>query len=79
MQAARSCVQPQNGNTARTSNVARPNDPDIVFPKVGGGAAKVVIPAPLLFAFDSSTLTRTAKSYLDILIQQIKDSGRHII
>lgn len=79
VQAARSCVQPQNGNTARTSNVARPNDPNIVFPKVGGGAAKVVIPAPLLFAFDSSTLTRTAKSYLDILIQQIKDSGRHII
>jgi OOP family OmpA-OmpF porin len=77
VQSPGSCVQPQTTNTVRTSNVTRPSDPVIVFPHVGRGS-KVVIPAPLLFAFDSATLTQTAESYLNILIGQIKASGRPI-
>ena len=76
VQSAGSCVQPQTTDTPRRSAIARPDDPGIVFPPVKGN--KIVIPAPLLFAFDSATLTRTAKSYLDIVIGQIKDSGRPI-
>ena len=33
---------------------------------------------PLLFAFNSATLTPAALSYLDILVQKIRSSGRSV-
>jgi OOP family OmpA-OmpF porin len=78
VQSPQSCVQPQTTDGARKSNVTRLSDPAITFPTVGR-ERKVVIPAPLLFAFNSAALTRTAGSYLEILIQEIRDSRRPII
>jgi OmpA-OmpF porin, OOP family len=72
----RGCIAPQGRSAKRVSAVSRPHDPAITFPKVTG--RRVVVPAPLLFAFNSAILTQTARSYLDILIQQIRSSGRSI-
>lgn len=72
-----SCIVPQGASTARASTVSRLPDPRIVFaPKVTGPV--VVVPAPLLFAFNSARLTHSARAYLDILIQRIRSSGRPI-
>lgn len=80
VQSPESCVRPQTTDYVRRSNVTRRNDPNISFPSFPTApGSRLVIPAPLLFAFDSATLTRSAESYLDILIQQIKNSGRPVI
>ncbi len=74
--AAQSCVTSHQDGVIRTSAVDRPLDPPISFPKVTGEV--IPVPADLLFAFNSATLTRTAQSYLDILIPEIRASGRPV-
>lgn len=74
--APQSCVTSEGSSSLRTSDTARLADPPITFPRVHG--ARIVVPAPLLFAFNSATLTPTALSYLDILAQKIRSSGRPI-
>jgi len=76
VKAAQSCVTSHQDGVTRTFTVDRPADPPVSFPKVTGPV--IPVPADLLFAFDSATLTRTAQSYLDILIPQIRASGRSI-
>jgi OOP family OmpA-OmpF porin len=71
-----SCVTAEGSSSLRTSATARPADPPIAFPTVHGH--QIVVPAPLLFAFNSSRLTQTALSYLDILVQKIRSSGRSV-
>ena len=70
-----SCIAVQGSSSVRGSSVSRPSDPTISFPTV---ATRTVIPAPLLFAFNSAKLSPTAQSYLDILVQQIKATGRPV-
>jgi len=74
--AAPSCVMSQGDTSTDGSDVGRPSDPPVSFPVVTGPV--VVVPAPLLFAFDSSVLTPAAQAYLDILIQQIRGSGQSV-
>jgi outer membrane protein OmpA-like peptidoglycan-associated protein len=72
-----SCIVPQGASTARASTVSRLRDPRIVFaPKVKG--PDLVVPAPLLFAFNSARLTQSARAYLDILVQRIRSSHRPV-
>jgi outer membrane protein OmpA-like peptidoglycan-associated protein len=73
-----SCMAPAKTDVARTSVVSRPADPTIVFPAVPPGAGRLTVPADLLFAFDSATLSSAGQSYLDIVLQQIKGQGRTI-
>lgn len=72
--AAQSCVTSQDGDGERTSDLDRPLDPPISFPDIRRPGPHP-IPADLLFAFNSATLTQTARAYLDILIPQIRASG----
>jgi OmpA-OmpF porin, OOP family len=74
--AAQSCVMLQVRTSMDGSDVDRPSDPTVSFPVVTGKV--IVVRAPLLFAFNSSALTTTAQSYLDILIQQIRGSGQSV-
>jgi OOP family OmpA-OmpF porin len=74
--ASQSCVMSQGSTRPDSSDVSRPSDPRVSFPVVTGPV--VVVRSPLLFAFDSSTLTQTAQSYLDILIQEIRGSGQSV-
>lgn len=75
--APQSCVSSSDSKRrVRVSDSDRASDPRISFPKVHG--TKVVVPSPLLFAFNSSTLTQTAQSYLNLLVQQIRSSGRQV-
>jgi len=75
---AASCVAPASTDAARTSDVSRLADPAIVFPTVPKGPGGLTVPADLLFAFDSATLSSAGQSYLDIVLQQIKEQGRTI-
>lgn len=75
---ADSCVAPAESDVSRTSAVSRPADPPIHFPTVPTGARSVPVPADLLFAFNSATLRAAGRSYLDILVQQIKAQRRAI-
>jgi outer membrane protein OmpA-like peptidoglycan-associated protein len=75
--AAQSCVTSPGHGGNRTSDVDRPLDQPISFPGVHPGPDP--LPADLLFAFNSSTLTQTARSYLDILIPQIRGRGLSVI
>lgn len=74
--APQSCVTSEGSSSPRTSDTARLADPPIAFPRVHG--PRIVVPAPLLFAFNSSTLTPTALSLLNILVQKIRSSGRSV-
>lgn len=71
-----SCVVPAQTEAVRTSSVSRPGDAAITFPTVPDGARSIPVPADLLFAFDSATISPAGQSYLDLLLQQIK--GRTI-
>ena len=74
-----SCVAPpQTKDYPRTSAVSRPGDPAITFPAVRSGAGSVQVPADLLFAFNSATLSAAGQSYLDILLAQLRAQGRSI-
>jgi OmpA-OmpF porin, OOP family len=74
-----SCVAPaQTKDYPRTSAVSRPGDPAIAFPAVRSGADSVQVPADLLFAFNSATLSAAGQSYLDILLAQLRAQGRSI-
>jgi len=73
--AAQSCATSQGEGGKRTSDLTRRLDPPISFPQVRNVDPVVPLPADLLFAFNSSTLTQTARAYLDILIPQIRASG----
>jgi OOP family OmpA-OmpF porin len=70
-----SCVTSQTGNGVRASHVARPDDPQITFPPV---TPVLEIPEALLFAYDSAGLNATAKSYLDVLAEQVKGQGARV-
>jgi OOP family OmpA-OmpF porin len=72
------CLAPAERDTTRTSAVTRPADPPITFPAVPRTAPALTVPADLLFAFNSATLSAAGQSYLDILIQEIKAQGRTI-
>lgn len=74
-----SCVSPpQTKDYPRTSAVSRPGDLAIAFPAVPGGVTSVQVPADLLFAFNSATLSGGGRAYLDILLAQLKARGRSI-
>jgi outer membrane protein OmpA-like peptidoglycan-associated protein len=75
---AASCVAPAQADDARSSQVSRLGDPAIVFPSVPNGAASVQVPADLLFAFDSATLSAVGQAYLAILLAQLKAHDRSI-
>jgi OmpA-OmpF porin, OOP family len=74
-----SCVAaPQTKDYPRISAVSRPGDPAIAFPSVRKGVKSVQVPADLLFAFNSATLSNGGQAYLDILLAQLKAQGRSI-
>jgi outer membrane protein OmpA-like peptidoglycan-associated protein len=66
-------------SATRTSAIAHTTDPGIVFPSIPRGATSVVIPADLLFNFDSAALSPAAQAYLSILAQQVRAQGRTIL
>ena len=76
---ATSCVAPPQADDTRSSTVPRPGDQAIVFPAVRRGAPSVQVPADLVFAFDSATLSVGGQAYLDILLTQLKAQKRSII
>lgn len=71
---AQSCVSSPRQAGQRASDLNRPLDPPITFPEISHPGPHP-IPADLLFAFNSATLTSTAQAYLDILVPQIRASG----
>jgi OmpA-OmpF porin, OOP family len=73
-----SCVAPPQADDARSSEVSRPGDQAIAFPIVRKGVRSVEVPADLLFAFNSATLSVGGQAYLDILLAQLKEQGRSI-
>jgi OmpA-OmpF porin, OOP family len=72
--APQSCVTSPDGDSDRKSDLDRPSDPTVSFPDIRGPGPHP-IPADLLFAFDSATLTQTARAYLGILVPKIRASG----
>jgi outer membrane protein OmpA-like peptidoglycan-associated protein len=75
---AASCEAPAQQEGVRRSAVSRPADPEIAFPTVPAGAPSVQVPADLLFAFDSATLSISGRDYLNILLAQLKAHNRSI-
>jgi OmpA-OmpF porin, OOP family len=73
-----SCVAPPGSDFTQTSDVSRPADPPIVFPVVHKQDPSIPVPADLLFAFDSATLSAAGQAYLGILVQQIRGQGRTV-
>jgi outer membrane protein OmpA-like peptidoglycan-associated protein len=73
-----SCVASAQADDARSSEVSRPGDPSIAFPAIQSGVTSVQVPADLLFAFNSATLSVGGQAYLDILLAQLKGQGRSI-
>ena len=71
---AQSCVSTEGDAGVRASDLNRPLDPPISFPGISR-PGQDILPADLLFAFDSATLTPTAQAYLDILVPQIRSRG----
>ena len=71
---AQSCVSTEGDAGVRASDLNRPLDPPISFPGISR-PGRDILPADLLFAFDSATLTPTAQAYLDILVPQIRSRG----
>jgi outer membrane protein OmpA-like peptidoglycan-associated protein len=73
------CVAPaQTRDYSRTSTVSRPKDTAITFPVVRNGATSVQVPADLLFAFNSATLSTGGQAYLNIVLAQLKAQRRSI-
>jgi len=73
-----SCVTAPQADATRTSAISRLADPAITFPSVRPGVRKLDLPADLLFAFDSATLSPAGRSYLDVFLDQLKGQGRTI-
>jgi OmpA-OmpF porin, OOP family len=74
-----SCVAPAGADTTRSSAGTHLGDPGIVFPSISKGTKVVPVPADLLFAFNSATLSTAGQAYLGILAQQVKAQRRAII
>lgn len=72
------CVAPAEDQAMRTSSVIRLADLAIAFPTVPPKAPSLLVPADLLFAFDSAVISEAGQSYLDILLQDVKAKGRTI-
>lgn len=75
---AGSCVAVPGSTVTLGSAVSRPADPAIVFPSVPHHAGSVLVPADLLFAFDSDQLSAAGQAYLGILAQELKTQRRSI-
>jgi OOP family OmpA-OmpF porin len=73
-----SCVAPSGKTVVRTSGISRPADLAVTFPVVRKTDSGLNVPADLLFAFDSATLSPAGRSYLDIVLQQLKAQGRTV-
>jgi OmpA-OmpF porin, OOP family len=75
---AASCVDSSTANAPRISVSSRLSDPAIKFPAVTHATPIVQVPADLLFAFDSSTLSASGQAYLALLAGQLKAQGRSV-
>lgn len=73
-----SCVAPSGRDAEQVSHVSRLSDPAITFPTVSRQTTVVPVPADLLFAFNSATLSASGQAYLALLAGQVKAAGRGI-
>lgn len=75
---AASCVTAAGQDATRASAGSRLSDPAIKFPVVTSGVPDVPVPADLLFAFDSASLSASGQAYLALLVEKLKAAGRNI-
>lgn len=75
---SRSCVPGGGDDVPFRSTVSRLPDPAITFPTVSPHVPVLLIPADLLFAFDSAQLSATGQAYLGVLAGQLKAQRRRI-